>query len=99
MSRLAPIYLRSRRERRELTQEDLERLSGVTQNTISRLERDKRARPTAATHLRLANALDVDPNRLCYGPDPRRRRPLDGRRRFTAAAHPVASARRDEVTR
>ena len=68
-----PIYLRTAREACGLTQEQLERLSGIAQNTISRLEADRKARPVFTTVVRLAQALGVDPLQLRFGPDPRRR--------------------------
>jgi len=67
------IYLRTAREQCGLTQEQLERLSGIAQNTISRLESDRRAQPVFTTVVRLAQALGVDPLALRFGPDPRRR--------------------------
>jgi len=66
------FYLKTLRERRHLTQEQLERLSGVAQNTISKLERRPMARPVFDTVAALARALDVDPLELRFGPDPAR---------------------------
>jgi len=70
---MKPMHLRSVRERRGLTQEQLERLSGVAQNTISKLESNPHARPVFATVVALAKALSWDPLQLRFGPDPRRR--------------------------
>ena len=67
---MKPIYLRTVRQAQALTQEQLERSSGVAQNTISKLETYRSARPVFATVVRLARALDVDPMRLRFGPDP-----------------------------
>ena len=57
--------MRLRRLRKELalSQQDLERISGVAQHTISDLESGKRgARPS--TIRKLANALGVEPREL-----------------------------------
>ncbi len=57
--------MRLRRLRKELalSQQDLERMSGVAQHTISDLESEKRgARPS--TIRKLANALGVEPREL-----------------------------------
>ena len=72
------VYLRTVRARRQLTQVQLERLSGLAQNTISKLETRRGARPVFATVVALARALDVDPMALRFGPDPATRtgRPL-----------------------
>lgn len=52
--------LRELRKGRALSQQDLERVSGVAQHTISELESGKRkARPS--TVRKLANALGVEP--------------------------------------
>jgi transcriptional regulator with XRE-family HTH domain len=69
---MKPIYLRTVREQRGLTQEQLEHLAKVAQNTISRLESSSRVRPVFQTVIALANALHVDPMQLRFGPDPRR---------------------------
>ena len=71
---MKPVYLRTIREQRGLTQEQLEDLTEVAQNTISRLESSAKARPAFATVVALANALHVDPSQLRFGPDPRRLR-------------------------
>ena len=66
-------YLKTLRLRRQLTQEELEALTGekVAQNTISKLENTRHARPTFATVAALAKALHVRPEQLAFGPDPR----------------------------
>ncbi len=64
-------YLRTLRQRRQLTQVELERLSNVAQNTISKLESNPRARPVYDTVVALAAALHVRPDQLRFGPDPR----------------------------
>ena len=69
---MKPIYLRTIREQRGLTQEQLESLADVAQNTISRLESSPKARPVFETVVALARALHVDPVQLRFGPDPRR---------------------------
>jgi transcriptional regulator with XRE-family HTH domain len=66
------IYLRTIRQQRGLTQEQLESLAKVAQNTISRLESDAKARPVFHTVIALAEALHIDPKQLRFGPDPRR---------------------------
>jgi len=66
----SPIYLRTARERRNWTQQQLERESGVAQNTISKLENSPRARPSYAIVDNLARALGVHPSTLRFGPDP-----------------------------
>jgi transcriptional regulator with XRE-family HTH domain len=68
-------YLRTLRTRRRLTQEELERLSGVAQNTISKLESNRNASPTFSTVHALARALRVSPEQLRFGPDPKAVRP------------------------
>jgi transcriptional regulator with XRE-family HTH domain len=70
---MKPMYLRTIREQRGLTQEQLEALAKVAQNTISRLESDPKARPVFHTVVALAEALHIDPKQLRFGPDPRRR--------------------------
>lgn len=69
---MKPIYLRTLREQRGLTQEQLEALAHVAQNTISRLESEPKSRPVFNTVVALARALHVDPQQLRFGPDPRR---------------------------
>jgi transcriptional regulator with XRE-family HTH domain len=80
-----PIYLRTARKQRHLTQTQLMSLSLVAQNTISRLERSVKARPVFETVVALANALHVDPQQLRFGPDPKEPPPkrLLAGRRFT----------------
>lgn len=55
---------------RGLSQEQLQILSKIPQNTISRLESNPLARPSFATVNALARALNVDPRQLRFGPDP-----------------------------
>jgi transcriptional regulator with XRE-family HTH domain len=64
-------YLKTLRQRRQLTQVELERLSAVAQNTISKLESNPRSRPVFDTVMALARALGVRPEQLRFGPDPR----------------------------
>lgn len=71
---MKPVYLRTLRERRKLTQEELSRASRVAQNTISKLEVNRRANPWHATVVALAVALGVAPEQLRFGPEPTRRR-------------------------
>jgi transcriptional regulator with XRE-family HTH domain len=64
--------LRTLRTRRGWTQEDLCRRSRIPQNSISRLERDRSARPRFETVRALAKAFAVDPVSIAFGP-PRRK--------------------------
>jgi len=62
------IHLRAARERANLTQEQLAAKSGVDQRAISKLELVV-TNPSFDTAVRLADALDVDPRTLKFGPD------------------------------
>jgi transcriptional regulator with XRE-family HTH domain len=64
--------LRTLRTRRGWTQDDLCQRSRIPQHTISRLERDRAARPRFQTVLALAKAFAVDPLSIAFGP-PRRK--------------------------
>lgn len=64
-------YLKTLRLRRQLTQVELKRRSDVPQSIISRLESHAPVRPTFAIVAALAKALDVRPEQLCFGPDPK----------------------------
>ncbi len=58
--------LRRLRRERALSQEDLERITGVAQATISDLEKERRqARPS--TLRKLSEALEVEPKQLMKG--------------------------------
>ncbi len=58
--------LRRLRRERALSQEDLERITGVAQATISNLEKERRqARPS--TLRKLSEALEVEPKQLMKG--------------------------------
>ena len=61
-------HLRSIREGRYLTQEQLSKMSGVARTTVYRLERGKRG-AIPYTAWRLAMALGVGPEELVYGRD------------------------------
>lgn len=63
----APLTLREARKRRGLTQEQLEKKSGVSQAVISKIERGETPDPASSSVLKLAAALDVDPRRLRFG--------------------------------
>lgn len=67
------IYLRTAREGKGLTQEQLEALSTVPQPVISRLETEADAKAMFDTVVNLADALDLDPRQLRFGPDPKTR--------------------------
>lgn len=58
------MSLRDIRIAKGITQEDLESSSGVTQTTISAIERGKNKRPSWETVRRLASALSVPPEEL-----------------------------------
>lgn len=84
-----PIYLRALRERRGYTQVGLAAKTGIPQTQISKLEtRPRRRSPDFEVVVLLARALDVDPARLRFGPDPtpvrRRRRPEADKREVSA---------------
>lgn len=59
-----PLTLRDAREQKGLTQEQLAKLVGVDQATISQLEAGRRAAPKWPTVARLARELGVDPYEL-----------------------------------
>ena len=58
--------LRTLRRERALSQQDVERMTGVAQATLSDLERGKRE-ARASTIRKLAEALGVEPNELMKG--------------------------------
>jgi len=58
--------LRTLRRERALSQQDVERMTGVAQTTLSDLERGKRE-ARASTIRKLAEALGVEPNELMKG--------------------------------
>lgn len=59
------ITLKQARDAKGLTQTELERLSGIKQRNISKIERG--SEPMFTTGLALADALGVDPHRLRFG--------------------------------
>jgi transcriptional regulator with XRE-family HTH domain len=61
-------YLKTLRLRRQYTQVELERLSHVAQNTISKLENEPERMPLFATVAALAKALHVRPEQLRFDP-------------------------------
>jgi transcriptional regulator with XRE-family HTH domain len=69
------MHLRTLRRQRGWTQEDLCKKSKVAQNSISRLERDKAARPSIATVIALGKAFGVDPMSIQFGPPRSKTRP------------------------
>ena len=71
---MKPIYLRTIRERKKLTQAQLGERAGVLQKTISKLETDSDTKPAFDTVAKLADALGIDPRALKFGPDPARGR-------------------------
>lgn len=82
---MKPTYLRTRRERLGLTQEQLAAKAKVAQNTISKLESGVTAQGDFETRVALATALKVNPLQLRFGPDPRRRARAGTRRKAVAA--------------
>lgn len=63
------MSLRDARLRKRLTQDELAVIAGLDQATISRLETDPDANPTAKTIRRLADALGIAPSSLQF-PEP-----------------------------
>lgn len=61
------LTLREARQRRGLTQEQLEAASGVRQAVISKIERGAVADPASSTVLKLARGLRMDPRALRFG--------------------------------
>ena len=88
------VHLHTLRKRVGLTQVQLARLSGVAQNTISKLESNSDASPVFATVVKLAEALHIHPAALpsasIPGQGPRAHRRAGGSsgnwRRYDAAA-------------
>jgi transcriptional regulator with XRE-family HTH domain len=78
------MHLRTLRKRRGWTQEQLSQRSKIAQNSISRLETDKDARPSIATVIALGKAFEVDPMSIQFGP-PR----VKARRAIPEAAVPA----------
>lgn len=72
LSGVKQIHLRTAREKKEWTQEQLEAVSGIAQAIISKLERESDAKAMFDTVVKLADALEVDPRALKFGPDPKR---------------------------
>jgi transcriptional regulator with XRE-family HTH domain len=62
------MHLRTLRRRRGWTQAELCRKTQIAQNSISRLEHDRHARPAMATVIALAKAFGVDPTSIQFGP-------------------------------
>lgn len=67
MSSVKQLTLRQARTRRRLTQQQLERKSGVAQGIISRIENGYVSDPASSTLMKLAAALDMDPRVLRFG--------------------------------
>lgn len=65
------MHLRTLREQRGWTQNDLRQKSKVPQAVISRLERNKVVRKSMAIVVALGKALDVDPLSIEFGLPPR----------------------------
>jgi transcriptional regulator with XRE-family HTH domain len=103
------IYLRTARLKQHRTQAELAKLARVPQHTISKLETTASARPPYTTHIAIARAIGVDPDRLRFGPDPQQQRTRDrdlryGRRETIPTLHihppapPPARRRASPVT-
>ncbi|MBO7664072.1 MAG: helix-turn-helix transcriptional regulator [Clostridia bacterium] len=58
--------LREIREERKMTQEELERKSGVSRQTISAIENDRMGNVMVGTLMALANALDTTIDSLFF---------------------------------
>jgi transcriptional regulator with XRE-family HTH domain len=58
------MNLKSIRDKKKLTQEQLAELSGVDQSTISALETERMKSPSWQIVAKLANALGVQPEKL-----------------------------------
>jgi len=56
-------HLKEHRERRQLTQEELHKLSGISRSTIAELETGRRLARTR-TAMKLAKALKTSPEKL-----------------------------------
>lgn len=74
---MKPIHLRTARERKGWTQEQLEseterRGGKVAQAIISKLENTPNAQAMFDTVVNLAEALEIDPRALRFGPDPKK---------------------------
>lgn len=61
------VTLREARQRRGLTQKELEARSGVPQAHISRIELGHVEDPASSTVLKLAHGLRMDPRALKFG--------------------------------
>jgi len=55
------IRIKSKRESKKLTQEELAELTGLTNNYISNIERT-RSKPSIETLIKICNALEVTPD-------------------------------------
>lgn len=60
------IKLREIRRAKDITQEELSKMSGVGRSTIINLERGTRTEITLSTLVKLANALEVDLSDLIF---------------------------------
>lgn len=67
LSPVRHIHIRAARTRAKLTQEQLAEKSGIDQRVISSLE-TRVSNPSWLTALAVAEALDVDPRALRFGP-------------------------------
>lgn len=66
-----PIPLKTARKIKGITQQELSSLSGVPQQTISKIEKGRTRDLTWTTASRLAAALGVDPSEIFAMPAPR----------------------------
>ena len=94
-SRLARRLAAARR-RAGLTQAELAEASGVTDETISRIERG-RYEPAVSTFFRLADALDVSLDQLARDSDRERDRERPRPRRAAAAPSPIVRRLRARI--
>lgn len=61
--------VRLAREARQLTQEQLGQLAGISQKAVAKIELDKQGPPKRKTLMGLAKALQVPPSWIEYGSD------------------------------
>ena len=59
-----PKTIKKLRESKNLSQEKIARLAGVSNNTIVNIEAGKQLNPTIETLIKIAKALEVDVNEL-----------------------------------
>jgi transcriptional regulator with XRE-family HTH domain len=68
------IYLRTARRQAHLTQTQLAKKARITQKQVSELETNPDLRPLFQTVVAIAQALNLEPMQLRFGPVPARRK-------------------------